>query len=131
MIRRILAIMIGFGLWTVIWLVGHVMVLKEATKMLIDRRTITEPRMLWSIIGLSAACSIAAGLCCAVISGRSRVALVMLTGLLLLTGAVVQLTAWSLYPLWFHAVFLGLIFPMTWIGARLWKKTTPHSHRGA
>ena len=39
-------------------------------------------------------------------------------GLLLLTGIVVQIASWTLYPVWYHVLFLLSIVPAALIGAK-------------
>ena len=63
--------------------------------------------------------SVGSGAVCSRIDrGRSRTTLAALCVALVLTGAAVQALTWSLYPVWYHVVFLAVLVPGTLLGGR-------------
>ena len=69
---------------------------------------------------LSVVCSLAAGITVAMGAPRAVPrGLTVLAVLLLVTGVGVQAAAWTLMPVWYHLVFLGLLVPGCLLGARL------------
>ena len=60
-----------------------------------------------------------AGFLAAFIANENKKAPLALGILLLLFGLMVQVMAWSYLPIWYHAIFLVLLVPVTMIGGRL------------
>ncbi len=119
MVRGILAIIVGFVLWSVIWVGGNAVVLADAGSRMAKADKVDDPAELGVALGLSIACSLIAGLAAGLIAGRPSRAPLILAGLLLLVGAAVQSAVWNLMPAWYHAAFLVLLVPITLLGARL------------
>jgi sugar phosphate permease len=73
------------------------------------------------IIGLvrSIIASIIAGFLAAFVANGNRNALLILSVLLLIVGILVQMSMGSQIPLWYNAIFLVLLIPMTILGGRL------------
>ncbi len=123
MTKKILGVIVGYGLWTVMWLGGNALFFSEAARTVEDQTPFTAPGPLASIVLLSILCSVAAGLACAAI-GRSLGALIVLGVLLLVTGIGVQASVWTLMPVWYHLTFLGLLIPVVLLTGRQvgWQK---------
>lgn len=68
-----------------------------------------------------AAAAIAAGAAAARIAGQTGRADLIVGVILLAVSASIHLTdpVWSQYPLWYHAVYLGSLVPLTLFGGRL------------
>ncbi|REJ79946.1 MAG: hypothetical protein DWQ30_14370 [Acidobacteria bacterium] len=116
--RRILAVVVGYAVWTALWLGGNALFFSELAAAAQAGEAITDGGALAGVLGLSFVCSLIAGLVTASIWASRRVALI--TGaLLLLTGIGVQASAWSLMPVWYHLVFLAAIVPLVLLGARM------------
>ena len=65
-------------------------------------------------------CSLAAGCCAAALAKkRHRPAVLVMSGLLLATGAVVQYDIGALMPVWYHLTFLALIVPVCVVGGAI------------
>jgi hypothetical protein len=69
---------------------------------------------------IGAAATLVAGALVRQITGTSNGAVVIFGGLLFLVSLIEHLRepTWSLYPLWYHLVFIGYLLPLTWLGAR-------------
>ena len=120
MMRAILAVIAGYAAWTVIWLGGNALFFGEAARVAASGKAYTAVLPLLGVVVLSMVCSLVAGVLAARIAGGKAAAAVLVTALLLLvTGIGVQFSVWSLMPLWYHLVFLGLIVPVTLAGGRL------------
>ncbi len=124
--RVIVAVIVGYLIWTALWLGGNAILFAEAAEIIGAREAYTAAGPLAGVIALSVVCSLAAGLTAAAIAGtRARTAVLTVAALLLLTGIVVQAGAWNLMPVWYHLTFLTLIVPVVVIGGRLAGKR-PH-----
>jgi hypothetical protein len=118
MVRNSLAVIVGYAVWTVIWLGGNALCFKEAADVVAAGEVYDKTGPLVAVIGLSLVCSLAAGLTAGAISKNQTV--VLITGvLLLLTGIGVQAGVWSKMPVWYHLVFLALIVPTVFVGGKL------------
>jgi len=79
--------------------------------------------MLLTRLALGAVCSLAAGATAAWI-GRGHGAVVKGAGILLtLLFIPVHYNLWDKFPLWYHAVFLISLFPLTLLGASLFARS--------
>ncbi len=120
MARSILGVIVGYAVWTVIWLGGNAIFFGSISARLANGESFTGLGPLLGIIALSVACSVAAGLSAAAVAKeRASVAVLVTAVLLLLTGIVVQSGMWRLMPLWYHATFLVLIVPVCVMAGRL------------
>ncbi len=120
MAKAIIGAVVGYAIWTAIWLGGNAVMLPDAARVVGEGEPYDATGPLVGAIGLSVVCSLAAGLAAATIAGpRARTAAIVAAAALLLTGIGVQAGAWSLIPLWYHLIFLVLIVPMVLLGARL------------
>ncbi len=120
MIRKLLAVLAGFALWTVLWLASNQLALRLFSTRFDERGMTDDAGLLAAFVVLSALFSIAAGWTTTAVSraGSSVLALV-LGALLLAVGVLVQSTVWDQMPLWFHLSFLALLVPASAVGARL------------
>ncbi len=120
MIRLIFGVIVGYSVWTACWLGGNAALFSEAIKATSDGTPVTETGTLAGLLGLSFGCSIVAGVVTVLVAGARKRPAVKITGvLLLLTGIGVEIGSWDLFPVWYHLVFLILLVPMLWLGARL------------
>ena len=118
--RSAIGVIVGYAVWTAIWLGGNAVLLPEAAEVVQNGEPYTETGPLAMAIGLSVVCSLLGGLVAALIArAKGRGPAVVLAVLLLATGVFVQLGVWDLMPVWYHATFLALLVPMTLAGAGL------------
>ena len=120
MVRIFLSVVVGYTLWTLLWLTGSLGIQagwSDAFAAFQDGQPITAAAPLLLSLLLSVVCSLAGGWSAAAVSQGSRPAVGVLAGLLLLTGVGVQASSWALMPVWYHLTFLALLVPVTLLGA--------------
>lgn len=131
--KLILGIIVGFIVWSILW-VGSDAVIAALLpnwygKVLVDFQeaitkgtpyTVDSTILVLSLIR-SVICSIIAGLLAVLISKEQAKTTIGLGILLLLFGIFVQSAIWSYYPLWYHLIFLILLIPITVLGGKLRK----------
>ena len=132
MLRIIIAIIIGFVIWSILWVGSDAVFMaispwyKESIegfqKALETNASFNVPSIML-IISLirSVFFSIIAGLITAIISKESLKAPSILGVLLLAFGIFIQSIYWNYIPLWYHISFLLLLIPMTILGGKLKK----------
>lgn len=116
MLRAIVAVIVGYALWTALWFAGNAVLAAEAAEIIGKGERYDKPGPLLAVLLLSVVCSVAAGVSAGLVGGRCGRgrAMAILTGiLLLLTGIGVQASAWDLMPVWYHLTFLVLLLPVT------------------
>jgi len=120
MMRTAGAVILGYAVWTAVWLGGNGLLFAEAGRVVGAGEPYTAPGPLAGVVILSVACSLVAGAATAVVArSRARVALVVVGALLLATGIAVQAGVWKLMPVWYHVTFLVLVVPVVLVGGRL------------
>lgn len=115
MLRGVGAVVVGFIIWSLVWLGGN-----SLLAAVLPGAADANPAFLVAAIVLSIPASLAAGYAAMAISKSGRTVWVLAV-VLLVVGIAVELGTWNLLPLWYHAVFLVLIVPMVLYGARLRK----------
>ena len=117
--RLILGVIVGYAVWSVVWLGTNQVVFAEAGEVMAAGETVTQTGTLLGVLALSIVCSILGGLVAAKIGRNRASAAVIGTGvLLLLTGIFVQMSSWALMPTWYHLSFLALLIPATIVGGK-------------
>ncbi len=117
MTRMIIGAIVGYAVWTAIWLTVNAMVFAEAGEVIAAGDAFTETGPLLGVLALSIACSLAGGVAAAIAGGkRARGAVLGNSLLLLATGIFIQAGVWSLMPVWYHLIFWALLVPMTLLG---------------
>lgn len=116
--RSFLGILLGFALWTVLWLGGSLAIgaafpgaFPEAGEFQVSDRN-----ALLAMLTLSVLCSLGAGCVAARKAGRGARAVAILAGILLAVGVAVEAANWKVMPVWYHLAFLGLLVPVTLFG---------------
>lgn len=115
--RSVLGIVVGYVVWTMLWLGGGAGIQAAWPDALPAEGPITATGPLVLTLVLSVVCSLVAGRTAAVITHRRRRPVLVMALLLLATGIGVQASVWARMPLWFHLSFLVLIVPMCLLGA--------------
>lgn len=116
--RKVVACIVGYAVWTGLWLGGNALFFQEAADVVGAGEAYTQSGPLARVIALSVGCSLLAGLLCGRI-GRSIGAVRVLGLALLGTGIAVQGSVWALMPVWYHLTFLLLLVPVTVLGGML------------
>jgi hypothetical protein len=130
MLRIILAIIIGFVVWSILW-VGSDAVFSiislEWGKTSEDFRAAVEnnipytldSKILIILLIKSVITSIISGFVTAFIARENTKSTFGLGVLLLIFGIFIQSVHWNYMPLWYHIPFLLLLIPMTILGGKL------------
>jgi len=120
MIRAVLGVLVGYGLWTAVFLGGAAGLSRAFPEEQAafdaggDYRA-TLPLALFVVLSVMA--SLVAGRSTAWIAGRrARAAVLVMALALLATGIAVEASAWSRMPLWYHVAFLALLVPACLLG---------------
>lgn len=120
MVRAILAVMVGFAIWSAVWLGGNVGFKAAMPAAYSGGDLPTQAGVLLGILVLSVICSLAAGLVAARLKGTRTAATVIVLGVILLAvGIPIQLSVWDKMPAWYHLSFLVLLIPATVAGGRM------------
>lgn len=130
MMRIILAIIVGFIVWSILW-VGSDAVLSAISpgwygehhknlEAAVNSQTAFMSDSTILIIGLirSVIFSIISGFIAATIARENTKSTLGLGILLLLFGIFIQSIFWNYAPLWYHTAFLLLLIPMTILGGK-------------
>lgn len=126
--RRLVAVVAGYGLWTLLWLAGNkAFFAASAGAATAARQPFGDVPTLCGLLVLAIACSLAAGILSARLlpDSRPRPVLVPLCAALLASGAIVTVQLRELLPVWYHVLFLVLLAPMTLLGMRLGTPRSP------
>ncbi|MEZ5977433.1 MAG: hypothetical protein R3F34_04365 [Planctomycetota bacterium] len=120
MIRSSVAAIVGYLVWTVLWVGGYGVLLPGVVERFERGESILEPEPLGISLGFAASCSLVAGVVCGFVDRtNTRRAAAILGVLLLATGVAVQASVWDRMALWYQLTFLAHLVPVTLIGARL------------
>lgn len=121
MVRKIVAVVVGFLVWALIWLGAGALLFGKMQGEVEQGRAVSDAGALAMLLCVSVVCSLAAGGSVGLIlRGRTWMGSAITLGvLLLLTGIGVQASVWDLLPAWYHMVFLALLIPTTIISAKL------------
>ena len=67
-----------------------------------------------------------AGFAAALVAGEAKRTPLLLGGLLVAVGVLKMVLTWSFVPLWYHAIFTGMLAPLVILGAKL-KPSSRHN----
>jgi len=118
--RAILAFSAGLVIWVVV-----ISVLDRALRVLLGGYAAAEPTMSFTLgmlvsrLAIAALTSLIAGVLAAWIAPASTRVPLLLGITLLVAFIPVHMRLWSLFPFWYHLVFLGTLLPLVLLGSRL------------
>jgi hypothetical protein len=131
MVRIILAVIVGFFVWTILWL-GSEQVLSILSpdwfgahqiafeKASFNREAYTlDSTILVVNLFRGILITIITGYLTAIIAGENKTSTLVLGFCLLLFGLFVVFVTWSMIPIWYHALFSLMLIPLTILGGRL------------
>ena len=133
MIRIILGVIVGFLAWTILWIGGGEVISmispnwygahEIAFEKAVFNKTPFEANSAILVIYVIriVITSLISGFLAAIVANESRWTTLALGILLVITGSLFQMMAWSLLPNWYHFLSLVLLIPVTIAGGRLRK----------
>lgn len=140
MLRIILAAIVGFVIWSVLWLgsekalsalsPGWLGANQAAFEAAVSKGGDYTPDTSILILNIvrGSIVSVVTGFIAALIAGENRRTPWILGTMLVAFGLLVVVMSWKYIPVWYHVVFTLLLVPMTWVGARLKGPTTVATH---
>jgi hypothetical protein len=121
MIRAVVAVMAGLVVWLICATALNVLV-----RFTLPGYAAAEPQLQFTLTMMIARLalpgaipSIAAGFASAWISRGNRRVTAALAIILLVVFLPAHYHLWTKFPLWYHLTFLGSLFLLTWLGAKL------------
>lgn len=129
MLKNIFAVIGGFVLWCAAWIVSDLTLLVASPGWYGEGMKNFSTSVLLIALVRSVFISLLSGYIAAVIARDHRMQTALVLGILLLAfGIFVQASVWEKIPLWYHLIFLSLLIPMTWLGAKLRAPRTANSN---
>jgi hypothetical protein len=120
MFRSIIAVIISYVLWSVLWVAYNPLLKALGVLPTGDTTPITDAIPLAALLLGSFVFSLVAGYVVAVLKKSVSIIPVAALGVLLLaTGIFVELQYWQLMPVWYHLLFLAALIPLCFFGSRL------------
>lgn len=118
--KTAIPVIVGYLAWTALWLGGNAAIMSIFAEHIGPNSEVFHVPALVSILGLSVVCSLASGIVAAALAKpKGSKAVLIMAGLLLLTGIGVQAGFWDGMPVWYHLSFLALIVPVVVAGGKL------------
>lgn len=119
MLKNIFAVIGGFAFWSAAWIVSDLTLLVLSPEWYGEGlKTSTSAVLLISLVR-SIFISLLSGYIAAIIARENQMQTALVLGVLLLAfGIFVQASVWEKIPLWYHLIFLSLLVPVTWLGAK-------------
>ena len=118
--RAIGGVVVGYALWSVLWLGLNAGAQAALPDVIDPLQPLTHVGVLAFFVVASVAISIGSGYVCSAVRGSpSMKSVQVLAGALLVTGIGVEVSYWSMTPVWYHLAFLALLVPGTLWGGSL------------
>lgn len=120
MVKQGVAVLLGFVVWSVIWLGGNALLVELHVLPGGADTPIQAAAPLLVLLACAVLATLAAGYAAGMSSpsGSRRTALI-LGVVLVVVGVAVQSQFWHLMPLWYHVAFLALLLPVCLLGTKL------------
>ena len=120
MIKILWGVIAGFVLWSAFWVVSDLTLAVLSPGWYGDGLQNVTTGYLLIALARSIFISIIAGYIASFIARKNPMQTALILGVLLfLFGVFVQVSNWNRIPIWYHLIFLALLIPMTWLGAKL------------
>ena len=120
MSRAVIGIVVGFAVWSILWLLSNTAVQAAAPSAMPAEGPIDSAGVLMLVLAISVVVSITSGYVAALIARQTAAGTCVVLGLVLLAGGIaVQIQYWDRMPVWYHLSFLALLLPATVLGGRL------------
>ncbi len=119
--RIIIAVVVGFVLWTALWLVTGMIITKVAPEAApVEGQRVDSTGILLIYVVLSVIISIVSGFVAVKVapSAASKTGWILAV-VLFAVGLAVEIGGWDTTAAWYHLVFLILLIPSVIVGVRL------------
>ena len=131
MIRIVLGVIVGFIVWSIVWLGGQATLAalspnwfgvyfasaEHATASGAD--FVPDSSIAAITLVRSLLTSFIAGYMAALVAGEYKRTTMVLGIVLVLVGVIVEAFTWRLAPVWYHILFVLMLVPMTILGGRV------------
>ncbi|HEX9886577.1 MAG TPA: hypothetical protein VGA70_08820 [Longimicrobiales bacterium] len=118
--RAIAAVVVAEVVWSALWLGGSFAAQSALPDLVVAGQPLTHTGLLLGYVAYSAVLSIGAGYVAAWVKGVRPMRTVWVFAFIqLAVGIGVEVSAWTLTPVWYHLMFLALLVPATVFGGRL------------
>lgn len=128
--RIIIGVIVGFVVWSIVWVGGEQTLAnlwpkfgnysREAEKALINGTSVeSNPVIVLVNLVRSFLTSIIAGYMTTLVAGEYKRSTMALGIILVLVGVAVEYMFWNVAPAWYHILFVLFLYPMTVVGGRL------------
>ncbi|MEQ1642035.1 MAG: hypothetical protein ABL959_01160 [Pyrinomonadaceae bacterium] len=133
MVRIILGVIVGFIVWSIVWVGGEALLASLSPDWL-GKHSLDAQKALAAGIPLESAndagiaainlirsfvTSLIAGYMAALVAGEYKRSTMALGIILLIVGVIVEYMFWNLAPAWYHVLFVLGLLPMTILGGRI------------
>lgn len=120
MIRQIMAVIVGFAVWTALWLAAGAVLKAAMPEAFLGDGGVNENGLLVLFILLSVTFSVPAGFITATVSSRNEMKPVMALAVIqVVIGTLAEVISWNVIPVWYHVVFILLLAPAILVGGKL------------
>jgi hypothetical protein len=120
MLRPGLAVIIGFAVWSAVWLASNALLIELHVLPHGSNTPIQDAGALLALLVAAVITSLTAGYVAAMLNPSASMRSVLVLGaLLVIVGVVVQSNYLDVMPLWYHVAFLALLMPVCLVGAKL------------
>lgn len=119
MMRKVLGVVVGYGVWSVLWVGAGAVLQSSMPGSFGEDGSVSSTGLLICLLAIATVLSLVAGWLASAVGRSGRAAAAWTAGLLFATGLGVEIASWSLLPVWYHLVFLALLVPFTLVGGSL------------
>lgn len=124
MLSSILSVVVGFILWSVLWVGSNAVLTALSPDWYGEKAKNYDASVLLISLVRSVIFSLIAGFVAALIVGENYGTPIFILGALLFAfGVFVQAQLWKSIPLWYHLAFLILLIPVVLPGGKLYELT--------
>lgn len=118
--RGVLAVLGGFAAWSILWLAANGTLSAMLPDLFAEDGSTRHAGLLACVLGVAVVCSLLGGFVTAALAPqRPGIHVWVLALIQLAVGIAVQAGYWSVLPLWYNLLFLGLLVPMHVAGGHL------------
>ncbi|HNO79236.1 MAG TPA: hypothetical protein PKN33_14385 [Phycisphaerae bacterium] len=120
MARYISSVVVGFILWTALWLGSNAALQASMPGAFETSGATSNSFVLVGILGIAILVSLVSGYVTMIIAaGKSMTPVAILGIALLAVGIFVQMQYWNVMPIWYHLSFLTALLPCSIIGGMI------------